>query len=589
MHGLYDGRKPTKQFFHNMRKLLLLSAAALAAAPLFALEPEVVEDAQCIIVSPDGKTVGSDLYGTVIIYNLETGTKAVYQGDEYSGIGYSLGLGNCLSSTGLAVGEAFEAPCVLKADEWIELPVVHTDLTNLANGITADGLRICGSMGMARMTIDDTPTPMIVPCVWELGADGEYGEAVLLPYPALDFTGRVPQYVTANFISDDGKTIVGQVVDYTGYLPYLITYHQQDDYTWTYQVSPESMYNPNNLQFPEWPGDGPAYPELESFMTEEEIANYNAAYDAWIAECEESGNWDYSTCPVMEDFISQEGKDAYQAAMDAYEAEYETWNVQFEAFSEVFDQCEQSAHPLEFNSLALSPDGKTAGSVSLRQDFDPVTWTVTSTGGMVLFNTEDNTVTLTGENLATPTSIKADGTIFATLNSDGNPPRAVVFAPDATDYSGLEDYVRQHNPEAADWIKENMYHDMEAYDENWEPVVLEGVNCTGVPHSAGDVIISHCPNYWDYAVDTQVFSYIIPNAVGDGVKAVDMTSGFAVRAARGVVSLSETCDLRIVDAQGRTAFEAKDVNGDVNTGLASGAYVIKATRGNETKILKAMF
>ena len=134
----------------------------------------------------------------------------------------------------------------VKGGEWHLLPVPYPEHTNLAHGITPDGKVICGVVGNDDVSLDATNI-MSLPAVWYLQDDGTYGEPVVLPHPEKDFTGRVPQYVSAISISDDGKTVVGQVRDYRGSMEEPIVYTCNDKGEWSYTLICPELINPKSF------------------------------------------------------------------------------------------------------------------------------------------------------------------------------------------------------------------------------------------------------------------------------------------------------------------------------------------------------
>ncbi|MDE7401887.1 MAG: T9SS type A sorting domain-containing protein [Muribaculaceae bacterium] len=567
-----------------MRKILLLSLATMAAVSASALEPVSFPDFQVTGISPNGKYVVADLYGNMQYYNTETGQMTKFEGDSEDA--YSAGMGNCVSANGIVVGEVYGRPSYLKGGEWTNLKVINAQFSNLANAISADATRICGSLGTAPVSLDDTEDAMLVPAYWDLQEDGTYGDPVFLPRPEKDFTGRVPQYITANAISADGKTIVGSVTDYAGMMIYMIWYTQNDEGKWSYTLAPKAFYNPNDVVFPEYPGEGPQAPTMEDFMTEEELNAYQTAIEEWEA----SGDWDYSKYPLMENFMTDEEKAQYDMAVTKYQAEYAEWEVKNDAFMEVYSECVESGHPLTFNNIIVSADGKMAYSSSLQGGFfSPLT------GGSVTINLENSEYTVS-DNLVMPSTVAADGTLFGSINNRQDPGRAVVIAAGSTEAVDIIDWIKPRAPKVATWIKENMYHDMESYeyDDNtgdYIPVTVEGVNCTGTPFCSTDmsVIASQTPNYWDYDIDTMVFGYIFPTTDDSAVRTV-AAAKLGVRAYRGgVVELNGVCDLMVYDIQGRLVYASNGVEGSVATNLPAGTYLVKAVGANETKVVKTTF
>ena len=357
-----------------MKKFLLFSAAVLTAASASAqaeasFEPTVLPEFQGLGISGDSKTLVSELYGKVTLYDIATKQTSVFEDMTGMGMGYSVGNGNFISDEGVIVGADNDHASYLKDGEWVALSTANPDFSSSANAITPDGSRITGYMGLSKIGTEDTATPMAVPAVWTRNADGTYGEPVALPYPALDFSGRVPQYVIGVCISPDGKTVVGQIRDYSGYACELIVFNENVDGEWEYDTPYSDMLNPNNADFPEWPGEFPAPADPVSFLSGENLEAYNAAYQAWV----DSG-YNFDLFPNAEDYMTDEEKDAYHAAQEEYLAAAAIYDEKFAAFMEVFNAVTEVAQPIEFNTLNMNPAGNKVGCVIENSVTEPGAW-----------------------------------------------------------------------------------------------------------------------------------------------------------------------------------------------------------------------
>ena len=121
---------------------------------------------------------------------------------------YSLGKGNAVSDNGIVVAAASSATraCYWKDGEWHDLghSVGSKASVAMANGVTSDGSRIVGSIDCRPVT--GKSWPMVSPVIWIW--DDAAGDYVfeMLPEPATDITGCVPQQVSATCI--DRKSVV---------------------------------------------------------------------------------------------------------------------------------------------------------------------------------------------------------------------------------------------------------------------------------------------------------------------------------------------------------------------------------------------
>lgn len=553
-----------------MKKTLLLSGLLLGALTTFAAnEPKVLIEASFQGISPNGHYAASSIYGNVTIYDLVNGVEFAYTQDETGMISYSEGLGNYVSNNGIVLGStsANLNAAYWENGEWHDLSVINTGLSNMSNGITPDGSRICGSIGVNPIS-PDGDNLMLTPVYWDRNEDGTYSNYHLLPAPALDFTGRVPQYITALSISEDGKTIGGQIVDCFGAVITPIVYTEAENGTWSYKTYCEDLINPDNLQFPANPGPSPTAPNAESYMSEEEIAAYNEAKQQWYETFQ-------GPFPQYVDFMSESARAEYEAAMAIFDALNAEWMEKFEAFQNVYFQILDVAPIFEFNNAYLSPDGTQYATSSATDD--PMTWSTTFNPWTVS--------TTTGEakkyDLGTSAQVSQiiDNNTFLACNGVGLPPMEgyVVTNGEAT---SIPDFIVSRNPELASWIQENLYHNIET---GWDPetgeTIFENLCITGVPHASADLTTFTFWNdaTWEYGAISAI-GYILNLSPAAGVKDIvaagDKTVAFD--AAGNLNVKGDITELFIYDLSGRCVLSVKAPGESVSCNLPSGVYVVKA-------------
>lgn len=572
-----------------MKKTLLLGAAAIVAASASADIPAIYENLQILGISSDGKTAYSENMGTLTLIDIATGNLTEYIGEENNG--FVAGQGGCFTTDGMLVGATALGAAYLKDGQWIQLDVPNPQFDSYAQGVTPDGSLIVGMVGMAKMSTDDTDTPMQVPAAWSRNTDGTYGECQLLPYPEKDFSGRVPQYVTAFTPRADGNLVIGQVVDYSGSMTSVIYYTRDNSGKWSYNASLNKLCNPNGLVFPEVPGDAPETPQWTDFMTDEEKAAYDVAVEEWTNE----GSGDNSTYPKYEDFASDEEKAAYAAAYAAWETAFASWNDKFMAYNAVLMQCFEEGVPVMMNNLYLSADNKSVVSTTSIRYEDPSNWTgISSSYTPITIDLETGKYDIKPHENIVISSLAADGTIFGWTESETVPRKAMVYKPGATEPVSLYGYYQEYAPETAAWIKENMIRDIEMYDYesgSWIPV--HDVEFTGTPHVTPDlkVLATAVANVWDETVPVNIYSYVLPRSHA-GVEGVadDAADSLKVSVFKGgrIAIEGEADTVTVFDADGRVMFNAAAAD-VIETGLASGAYIIKVTSVNGVKTVKAMF
>ena len=547
------------------KTLLLLSTAALSAVAASAFEPTVLPGKAIAGISPDGNLAVSYVNGEVFILDLQTGKEYHYPDTE----GVATGNGNAMSNTGVVVGETNYSTTASwwKDGEWHMITNPETVAMSYANGITRDGKRIVGTV--SPDTYDGSLEGlMLVPCYWDLEADGTYGKTNHLPYPEKDLTGRTPQYITAISVSTDGKVIAGQIMDYSGAVTQPIVYTQVEDGKWTYTLPHNELYHPEGFELPEDPGDSPdALPE--SFMTEEERAAYEkaveeywenqnslvspeptdfmspdklAAYQAALDEYFET--WDDEKYPDAKDYMSDEEWAGYQEALDEYDEkanslqypdaedylseegkaayakareESEKWDEKWNEFSEKLNELIEMVPNFTFNNVLLSPDGKTYATSYSRESFNPMTWEFISESKPYVLNLTDGTYKsyeTDGVNLIV-SSMTDDGTLLAHKPADymGGDFATVAYVLPAGEstFLPLHQYMASVNPGLGAWMTENMTHEFTAIEmnpETGEPfeVTKKDVG-TGVPFASADfgVIGLGVENFWDEFTDEEYY------------------------------------------------------------------------------------
>lgn len=585
-----------------MKKILLFAALAFAwAGTMNAQAPKIVPNEAFAGLSPNGNYAVSIYYDYISIHDLATGQ--VYSYDE----GYTSGSGNVISNTGIVVGATSDIQArYWKNGEWHEFESVADRTMSKADGITSDGTRIVGSVAPENYG-GDYEGLMMVPCYWDVNADGTPGEMQMLPYPATDLTGRVPQYVTAIRVSDNGKIIAGQVQDYSGFICQPIVYNQGDDGSWTYTLVADALFHPEGIELPEDPGEGPSTMP-EDFMTPEELAAYEQALDDW----NNAGTWDWDTYPNMEDYMGAESLAAYQAAL----AEWEEWNDKWTAFSMAFEELCNAVPTFVFNNVLMPRDGHCYATTDSKESFDFETFTFTAEYTPYVFPNPDveqpgGSVTLapkkasvwnvakiySGANVIL-SSITDDGVLLGQKPASMDNPVTIAYiaGPAQTRAGGqfvtLYDYIADTNPSLANWMKENMTHEyVAAYDWDTDTYITDEVIATGIPFANADLslIATAVENFWfdweNEDPDTYVgaYGYLLAPNYTLGV-AAPTADGISVKGQKGgILSFSgQVASAVVYDVAGAQVYAVEAPAATVATGLGAGVYVVKATAANGT-------
>lgn len=558
-----------------MKKSLLTFGMVMATTAVFAFQaPTVHENHSFQHISPNGEWVVSDMMGDVVIINTVSGQKWEYRASDDGSNNYSSGLGNSISNTGVILGStlANNNAAYWVNGEWKELniPAGAEDKINLSSAITPDAKRICGAVGVHSFGMDDVT--MIVPAIWDQTADGSYGDAQLLPCPKTDFSGRAPQYITANAISADGKVIAGQIVDCAGFIRYPIVYTQAADGKWSYTVLGVDAINPDNLQFPEYPGNSPAQPNYEEFMTEEQLAAYNQAVMDFYMSTEDI------PFPKYVDYMSADKAAEFTAAMAAYEEALAAWSEKNDAFMAVYEQCQAGAPNYEFNSVYLTPNGKTMYTTRIVEVEDPMSWFGYREDPYIAsFDLATGAVT-TMEQSMNITAVANDNTILAGINivsldapAEGYIIREGVITP-------ILDYIQANGEEMAAWINENLKErEYEGYVENeqgeWD-VVLNKADFSGMTIASEDLKTMAMWHQPIYAPDFTTVGFIFKLEDNSGIKNVSV-AGANVRI---------DADGNVVADENVASVEVYNIAGARVSGknLGKGMYIAKGVRADGT-------
>lgn len=560
-----------------MKKSLLLSLSLTAIAGIAQAEikePVIYEDASIQRFSADGTVAVSEVYGVLKIYDLVNGTVKEFVPDENWVNYYSVGLGNFITADGsvIVASTLSDNDAAYYANgEWHQLNVPDEGMTNLSNGITPDGSRICGSIGLSAMTLEETI--MLVPAYWDRNEDGTYGEYHPLPYPTKDLFGETPQYLTAVSISADGKTIVGQMVFSSGRMAIPIVYTVDDKGEWSYSLPTASLFNPDQIEPVENPGDGPMPPSQEEYMTEEELAAYTAAVEAFF-------NGEISDYPEYTDFMTEEETAAYLQAYDAYLAVYEEWDEKYNAYSEYAEMVYASSPNFLFNNCLLSTDDKYIVS-SLEMDdpnADPWSWFKKSINIPVSVNIETGELIKYESEISLMASGVADGGIILASNGQSSTPMEGFVIKDGEIYN-LVAYLNNISPEYGQWITSNMSHEVVVgyEDETWEEI-FEEMTFTGIPVATPDMskisIWNTCP-WSDQSAESVIFD-LTPSS---GIATINAQVKNIKVMGKGVVAVPEGFNaIAVYNLNGQCVKTLDAPCGLIKLGVAPGAYIVKGTR-----------
>lgn len=554
----------------------MLSALSLSAMAII-IEPTTYDNVSFRYLSPNGVYAVSDLNGKVTIMAFESSSfsEPTYTyGDEETS--YSCGQGNSISNDGTVVGIVGEDlnAAYWEDGEWYMLDVPDLNMMNMANAITPDGSRICGSVGFNALSLDGDNL-MMAPAYWDRDANGGYGDYVLLPYPNVDLTGRVPQYVTAIYISEDGRTIGGQVTDGMGMLNYPIVYTQAEDGKWSYTILLEEQFKPKGELMP-FPGEMPAMPVQEEYMSEEAIAEYLAAINAFY-------NGETTVFPEITDYMTSEELARYEADKAAYDEEYAVWWAAFEAFQQMYNEVYDTAPRFMFNNVRLTPDGNTYVCTREVRDTGTGSWNPKATNVPCSIKIADQTSTeyaYEGQSLLA-VSVPNNDVILTATDANGVPASGYVLNMADKSYVNLYDWLAEKSDFLAKWVEETLVKEVSRFDP-WTGETIEGkFQYTGQAYTSSDMeeIVFWNGASWDSTYSLMAWGcYINIPGTNLSVETVDKdNSAIRFDNAGNLVSSQCLSDVKVYDMSGRLIISADKATGIFGTPLSSGVYVVRAT------------
>ena len=551
-----------------MKNIFLLTLGLATAFPMISqpTTPAIYPGLPFNKIAPDA-TIAMTEDGTII--NFDTGRKYSYFEQ------YTNGSGNCISSTGIIVGSQIstEKAALWKDGQWTIFPCAKDLTLSYANGITPDGSRVVGSISPSSYT-GNYEGMMIVPCYWDVQPDGTYTDYTVLPHPTKDFTGRPPQYVTAVRVSEDGKTIAGQMKDFSGFVCQPIVYHQADDGSWSYTLLLDDLFHPDGMVLPPDPGEGP---QPQDFMTQDEIDEFNRALYFW----ELFGNEDYSTYPDIYDFMTDQEFAEYYEAELSYVEESEDFYIKL-------NKIINSVPNFSYNNVLLTSDGSqyvTTDTKGFYDEFTGITekqYTIYSIDPV----TENYTKYPAVDGIDLIASSVADnGTIFA-QNNDPNYGifNGYILPSGENEFMALHEYVAKIDPELGEWMEETMYHYYIAVDPVTWREYTDAAWATGVPYCTPDMkyIALAASNFWDFDSPYTTYGYVISPDMTSVVETIDTTSDADVKIlANGeVVVNGEIISLEIYSINGAKVLSLENPSGRIQTDLAKGIYVMRYTDGS---------
>ena len=476
-------------------------AAVLATVPTFAAEPENWDGVEVLPnfyvhkTSHDGnQLVGESENGGTVYYNRTTGEAYYYANCDF-GRGYVVSdKGWIVGSELLDVANQTNVAVIMKEGN-IEVPdIFKSCVTSNIHSITPDGSRICGVIN---------PGTNNRPFYCDIDGSGNLGAIQYLPTPDKDFFGARPQYCSATWISDDGKTIAGQVIDARGLFSYPIIYTQTSQNEWNYSFPSQPLFNPQGLEVPEPLGEfdeefpDAVYPDVENYISPDKMDAWQEALNQWSLN-----NYDEALNPYdhLQDFMTEEKYTEYFEAEIYYNACQDEYNEMNELYWERMIQLADESVLFVRNAMAISSNGKwlassgevlKAGATGANESdyyYDPY-----------LFNLETREIKNIGiENLDLVTNqVLLDGTVLcSTPVANVLPPRSYIYKADRGETISIYDYVNGVNSTDGWWMESYLTGDIQVSETAFQRATITGMVATSQDLSSiyGGVLYSALGN-----------------------------------------------------------------------------------------------
>lgn len=524
-----------------MKKYLALGIISLCSAVSFAQgssEPFVIPDATARKISTDGKWVCC--YGTtILVYNIDTETTHLYPE-------CSLGKGNCIATNGTVVGSYEDYSVVMKDGKIIESPVFTEYEFSGINGINSSATIVTGYVKNPVLKDDNVVDPfeegytVFVPIVADITPEGTIEKINFLPYPEKDFLGYAPMYVTGEWISEDGKTIMGTMTDSFGRFEDPIVFNQGSNGEWSYSTPTKEFSNPDGIVLPENPWSlFPNEPNIKDYMTALQYQAYTQAMDNFLF----NGGKEPSPYDYMTEAMAQKYVEDYMA----YENYFEDHKAEIDAYEKAYREILQTS--LYFRDSAMDPQGAFFATAAVGYDDEGQN----APSHVMIFNTQ------TGEYKTFDSQyselkvhqILSDGTVLAyTGLFTYDVLKGYILLPGASDFIPFADYLANVNPGYAKWLKETFPKGEGILSASDDLSVIAG----GL-----DVLAALDENMFPNSI---ILTYVLPDMKGAGVESIE------IPVENGVYKVYNLMGVKVLETK-----EKSDINN-----LGKGIYIVNGKK-----------
>lgn len=512
-----------------MKKVFVLLSGILLPLATYAQEgPKVLyeEEMYALKISPNGEYVGN-MASNAAIFEIATGEQNRYP-ETY------LGGGNSIANNGMGVGTITDKPALFYQGKIIRPENYLSFWFGSFEGITPDGSIVVGYLNNTEKGVN------YIPIIAYIDENGNVSDPTYLPYPHKDLFNGTPQFVSALWVSDDGKTVGGQVVDSMGYYVYPIVFQQDSNGEWSYYLPTEDLFNPTGIVIPENPWENePEYPEPEKFMSGALLQAYQEAYQAFS-----SGQ---GKAPIPEEYMKDDEYEKYKEAVLAYNDWFYGEQTAVKEYTDIYNEVIGTSPTFALNDFALRPDG-----LIMAQLGGVVNETNRMEGKIYIFNTKDKTFEILNPPSANaaPKQILPDGTMFVAIPLDEDP-NSWVLCPGETEFLTVPEFLQNKYPELAEYVSEKFANGSGIVSASYDMSVF-----------MGGLFVTCRTDYHPDMVAPYYSSYIFTGLNFAGVESI--------------VAEPQDGIYRVYNLQGVKVLETKDAS--LINNLGKGLYIINGKK-----------
>lgn len=548
-----------------MKKVFIWSCAIAMSCCSFAQTLTKLSESEAAPlekISKNGKWACGSTYSVgAYYYDVEAQELLFFEG------GYSVG---SISDNGIMVGADDKFAAVYKGGEWVTLPLPEGGATqSWSSGISSDGRVIAGSVLFGKGARK--------PYIWTLQSDNSY-LVEPLPYEEKDFTDRVPQATDPLLCSVSGDTIVGRLIDCTGFICLPVYWTKDAESQWQYRLLAKDVVFKEGVELPSIPE--PVKPNPMEYFTAEDSVAYDAALEAYEAG-EISSNPAYN----KQDYITDpDSIRNYNTAAGEYNDLLKIANEKTQQlYAALTDKY------INVNTLQMSGNGRYFGATCREEEAgededeeynSPICFDL-NTGKWTLKDfIKDGVID----------GVTDNGDIFYATPNQERARTAFVIPAGADDSIEFTEWVKQQTNGELD-IKPDFLFSYEYEDWAGNVITVQDTLIVGdvFPSANGRI----CLGLFESPVDFSTVVYIVDMGAPSGIKKQpgdDSNISVYPNPAKDFLYVNGQAEnVEIVDLTGRTIYASTSVSGVIHVNqFPKGACLVKVTSNGKVTMHKVL-